>query len=490
MGQTLEKQILTITNPVILIDKMTMTYTDTEDPTQDKNPINSTEREFKKAGAIHPLLSINTYQFTAGQVLRLRLESTGFLPELSVTVVSTDGMFLSKFFPKDGDPISLFIRSKTDEFKPIRADFEITSVSSSPSEDNEGELTRFNISAHLRIPFMFSDHTKTFGSLTSFKTLLALCNELKIGFASNDTTTDDEMKWICPDDTYHKFMNDVTAASYKNENSFFKSFIDWHYFFNFVNVNNQFSDKAEFDDALDTVQDANDFFTGQTMLKIDTKIMLCNHKSLNGSGNYIQGYTLINNSGQVVVEDGYRRYAKFYDEFLNTSVPSDKYQSHYVEPMDTAGVSDKILLKGRVKEPEIFKNTQKCKWLGSQMSLPNGNTHKNYLYAGILNWQNTQNLEKLILKVSLGKPNFNLYRGQRVPVVILNSGNALRQKMSQDLTASNSNNISHDKFLSGYYMIHSIEYSWTQLGGFHQELLLTKREWPIPPQTMANKAQG
>src|SRR3990172_3876534 len=292
---SLEKKILSVTEPTIPIDQITMM--DTDDSNQ---PVNSTEKEFKKAGAIYPLIDINKYQFNTSELVRFRLDETEFLPEVSITVASGNGIFLSKHFPKDGDPVSVFIRSKMDEFKPVRADFEITSVNSFPSTDSDGEVIQFTMDGVLRIPGLYAEHCKAFNGKSSYDTLMDVCQELQIGFASNDTTTSDKMTWICPLDTYHKFIKDVTLSSYKNDDSFFKSYIDHHYFLNFVNADSQFSDEFEIDEMLDTFQDQNDFFKDHTIEKGESKLLLCNNKSLLGTSNYIMRYTVLNNAGQVV----------------------------------------------------------------------------------------------------------------------------------------------------------------------------------------------
>src|ERR1035437_5764773 len=106
---SLDKKILTITKPTIAIEQMDQV--NTADPNA---PITSVENKFKQAGAIWPVVEINKYQFNENEINSLYLDETGFIPRIRIGVTITDGIFLSKFFPKDGDPMSLFIRSKTD----------------------------------------------------------------------------------------------------------------------------------------------------------------------------------------------------------------------------------------------------------------------------------------------------------------------------------------------------------------------------------------
>jgi hypothetical protein len=478
----LDRKILSITKPTIPIDQMD--YNNTTDP---KNPVTSNVSRFKEAGAIFPLIEINKHQFDEKEVESFYLDETGFIPRVRVGVTITDGVFLSKYFPKDGDPMSILIRSMTDEFKPIRCDFEITLVNAFPSKSESGDVQAFTIEGVLRIPGLYGEWCKTFKK-TSYDSIIDICNELKVGFASNEIETTDKQTWINPFDTYEKFLIDITSASYKDDESFFKGFFDHYYFYNFVNMNNQFSDEFELEDAIETLTFNDDFLKDKRVEKIDTQIMLFNHNSMRATGNYIKGYTLVNKAGQVVIDNGYRRFLQYYDSELQKTNPKEKYQSYFVEPLSTKGTDNKILLKGRTKEDFYGKaddrsdsKYNKYKFMGNQTGLPGGNCHDNYFQAVLQNRQNNEEIEKMMLRVNLGKCNFNLYRGQRVPVLIVNIANTSRQKQTADDSQGTNDSLSFDKFLTGYYTIHGMTYSWNSHDGlFTQELMLTRREWPIP----------
>ena len=471
----LDNKILTITKPTIPIEQM-----DHMDTNDEKAPVNSDEKKFKQTGALWPVVEINKYQFNENEIESLYLDETGFIPRIRIGVTITDGLFISKHFPKDGDPMSIFIRSKTDEFKPIRCDFDITLINAFPSKSESGDVQQFTIEGTLRVPGLHAEWCKTFKDKTAYDTIIEVCNELKVGFASNETSTSDKQTWLNPFDTYNKFLNDVTMASYKDDESFFKSYFDHYYYLNYVNLNNQFSDELEFEEALEVLQMSDDFRQDNVIDKINTKLILANNKALTGGGGFIKGYTLVNKAGQVVIDNGYRRYLQHYDASLSTTVPKEKYQSYFIEPLNTKGTKDKVLLKGRTTE-DFFNTHNKYKMLGVQYGLPDGNCHENYLHAIVQNRQNNEELEKMMMRVNLGACNFNLYRGQRIPVLILNTSNNSRQSETADTSQSAEESISIDKFLSGYYSIHGITYSWSSQDGiFVQELMLTRREWPLP----------
>lgn len=482
----IELKILQYTKPTISIDQMVTLDTRAADsPTP-----SSVDNPEQQMGGLYPLVEINKYKFSQNEILTLDIDETGNIPTCNISVVSHDGIFMSTSFPKDGDKLSVFIRSKKDKVKPLRADFIITSVNGSPSSDNSGERAIFYIGGILAVPGYISDHCKAFKNMTSFDCLMKLASELGLGFASNETATNDKMTWICPFNTYESFLSTVTQATYKDDNSFYRTWIDHNYYLNLLNVNTQFSDEFDLDKAFEEINGSTDYFNKDKPDEIETKLLLTNHKNAKGTGNHITGYTLLNNSGNVVMDNGYRRYLQYYESQLDTDKPADKYKSFFIEPLHTDGVKDKIILRGRANDPTSGKE-YKYKWLGTQPALPDGNVHENFLYAMVANWQNNEEVEKMQLYCTLAKCNFNIYRGQRIPVIIINDGNPQRQKMTKDNSQSDEANISYDRFLSGYYMVNGFRYSWSaSTGKFVQDLFLTRREWPMPTFVPNEKSAG
>lgn len=481
----LHRKIQKITVPTIAIDEMSMG--NVEDP---NNPMYSTDSKTKQTGSLFPLIMINKYKFSENELTNFQLDLTDFLPRVQVTIAIGDGRFISKSYPKDGDPLSIFVRSRLDDFNPIRCDFEITSITSAPSSDSTGNTALYNIEASLRVPRLYAEFCTAYKDMSSYDALLELSTDMQLGFASNELITNDKMTWLCPYDSYRKFMSDITKASYKDDDSFFNTWIDHYYVMNFVNVNNQFGEEFDVEDALETLNSAKDFHEGHTLEPVKTKVLLSNHKNLRGTGNWISGYTLLNNCGQVVQQNGYRRYVQFYDMNAEGD-PNTKYQSYFIEPLNTEGVDDKILMRGRVKEPVIYKEQNKNKFLGIQVANPVGHVHENYMHAVVNNFQNKQEIDKMVMHVTLTKCNFNLYRGQRIPLLILNEPGTQRATMTQDPEAPDNPKLVQDKFLSGYYYIKGMKITWDEsTANFFQDLYLARREWPIPHQDSVNTAQG
>lgn len=477
---SLNNKILTISNPTIGIDEMSIDNYESGNRGRLLGP-----RDSKKLGDLYPYVEINGYKFDENEIVRLIIDDTGFYPRVQITVAVTNGVFVSKTYPKDGDPVSIFIRSKQKEFKPIRLDFEITFINSSPSTDSDGEKIAFVINGIIRIPNLYTEICKAYRNMTSYDCLLRTAEDLQLGFASNDTNTDDKMTWICPYDSYLDFIKNTTQAAYKNEESFFDSWIDHHYYLNFININQQFSEELEIDKAISNLSMLKDYDKGQTPKSVDLPLILSNFTGIQGSSMYISQYTLHNNTGLVGIHNGYRRAVQYYESNNSINNPEDSYRSFLIEAMNTRGAeADKIPLKGRNNE-NIYDQRNKYKWLGTQYSQNSEtkNVHDNYHYARILNWQNGVELDKMILQVVLPQANFNLYRGQRIPIVIINEGSLLRKQS----TKSDEENphmqlpFSYDRFLSGYYMVKGMKYRYdVNEAIFKMDVFLTRREWPLP----------
>jgi len=471
----LETKILSISNPSIAIDEMAI-------DDYEKQLVGK-ETDSKKLGALYPFVQVNGYKFDENEIVRLSLDISDFYPTVSITVASTNGVFLSKHYPKDGDPVSLFIRSRIKEFKPIRLDFEIIYVSSAPSTDSTGEKIAFTINGIIRIPNLHSEVCKSYKDMTSYDTLKKVSEELQLGFASNETKTDDKMTWLCPFDSYKTFIEDTTEASYKDDDSFYMSFIDSYYHLNFVNLNNQFSEELNIDEAIANLSMMKDYDSNQENKSSDMPLILSNLEQVQGSSMFIDKYTLLNNTGSVGINNGYRRYMQFYDDSLKEDKPENKYKSFSIEALNTKGAeNDKVAMKGR-KGENIYDTHSKYKWLGVQYGSKNvKNVHDNYQYAKILNHQNNIELDKMLMRVILPQANFNLYRGQRVPVVIVNSGDLLRKQVTKDPETNSEApvGITYDKFLSGYYVIKEMKYTYDiEELIFRQDIILSRREWPV-----------
>jgi hypothetical protein len=124
---------------------------------------------------------------------------------------------------------------------------------------------------------------------------------------------------------------------------------------------------------------------------------------------------------------------------------------------------------------------------------------------------NLQEISKTTLKIKMKGMNFYIYKYMRIPVVIYSGGDTKKQKQLQqrddelgenvDNTEDQTSGVSKttgenvtdptkpeesptsqvkNEFLSGYYVVKDIEYSYEDGEPITQNLTLVRREWPIP----------
>lgn len=489
-----ENQLIrTLTKPTIVLDDIQATDVEQGTATTIGSPTSSVAYS-KQTGGAFPLVQINTRIFESSQVTEMRISCESETPVATVTFNLNDKSFYSTSFPKDGDLMSIFIRSKDNIFKPIRNDYEISSVSVIPrTGGDENTPDDMVVSGKLRIPGY--DAVKCFSKKGSaLDVILSAATDLSLGFATNEVDTVDSQVWICPYEKTVDFIKDVALSAWKDDTSFFTWFVDHYYILNFVNVDPMFSE-AEIDEGLGFELITQDFGKDSDQAKFKGKAVLSNWDEMEGTNFHIKSYSLQNNSASVNLYHGYRRYAQFYDALVKEN------QSIFVDPRTTTGAeNDKQLMKGRPNE-NFYLQQINTKWMGAQYGENGENSHEKFNYARINNFQNNIHLPKMLLKITLDNANFNLRRMQPIPVIIVIKKDYARKKLNEpvdeDQQSSNPNSnepnreksallaedspITIDKTISGFYVVQSFSYIYQQ-GRFTQECTLIRREWPTPPQ--------
>lgn len=392
-----------------------------------------------------------------------------------------------------------------DNLKPIRIDYDIIDVTSHP------ESKTYGFRGIMKIPGFFMEQCTSFKENNSFDHLKALCGEIGLGFASNESATDDSMPRLCPFETYETFVEETVATTYKDEDSFFTWYIDPYYYLCLVNVNKQF----DLEDKADQVNLSTAVPTAGLSNMVDAKdsvkaaLILTNQPDKTGTNLYIESYSIESQTANIWINNGYMRYAQYFDIRESES----KYFSFFVDPFTTPGTEkDYQLPKGRVDEKDFYKKQVKYKWTGKQAPYSEqGNVHDNYLFASILNFQNLQEIKKTTLKVDLAGMNFYVYKYMKIPIAIYEQGNGksnidklkardealgeggnLDKKPEGVLTANRDGGNNPDElgadqrdgiknsFLSGNYVVGGVKYTYQSPGPIKMSLTLIRREWPIP----------
>lgn len=439
----------------------------------------------KEAGYAKPFIFINGY-FVQRFLIDFDLDMNQILPTIRFRFYTGDPSFLNINYPKDGDIVSIYIRSNVTVYKPIRMDFSILSVDSNLSDSPEGKMITFSILGECRIPGFYTEVCKAYRNSTSYQALLQVSQDLDLGFATNDPSLNDSMTWICPNISYYNFIKEVTLSSYKDDRSFYACWVDLYYNLNFVNINNQL-------EAEDVIQQAkiipgsatgraNDtLFPGIELLPADLPIMLSNHPQQSGYPFFMYAYTLLSDSGNTTNQMGYVQEVQFYNENAQyENEPSEKYVKYTIESTTTENIIENMVLqKGRASEKEYLKEIRK-KWMGILFSGQEGQVHPNYLQARAQNPLNLSDVTKFTLVVETRSYFAGFYRGQVIPVSVYVTEKGPRMDntgKSNDQFAQAQEGIVLDQFLSGQYVLMGFSIKWSPNKGFHQVLNLCRREW-------------
>jgi len=320
---------------------------------------------------------------------------------------------------------------------------------------------------------------------------LNIADELGLGFASNIDNTTDFQTWTNPYDTSYKYIQDITANSYLNDGAFFTSYIDQYYYLNFINVNHVFSQDAELE------EDLLHFLNQSDLITLDSKTieykfpnMISNMLQMQGTSKYIYSYQQTNKGGLISKNNGYKRYIQYW------SLEDKQFINEFIDPIVEGTPGMIPTNKGRIVNGEIegpLKNQVKFKYLGTQ----GDNTHDNFMYSAILNYQNLVEIEKFGMIVELDMFNPGIIRFQRIYCQIFE----FEEKVKDTLLASTVNqndapneakkrtettdNLGNDKtsetgilneYLSGFYIVSGIEYFYKKPGYLKQRLHLKRRE--------------
>lgn len=481
-------------------------------------PSNPPPSEEESAGQIesvaslqHPLIKINDYILNDVEIRKMVINSTGFVPEIMLKVEFIHQTFLTKELPKDGDIISVAIKNKNNILKLIRADFVITGVQSGENTTQAVGPVTMIFYGSLFIPWLLNGTYSFSHEGTSFEAFKALAKKLQLGFATNEDNTNDKQVWISSHTPLSNFINDTIQCSYKDDESFYKAWIDIYYNLNFVNVNKQLMSS---EDEVDTGALLNnidkDYTYGEKTDEsevIESPKVFSNYDAFRTSSFYIITWKPINRSTQITYEVGTKVLCNMFEhnEKLFKTADSKKYWNIPLEPTyDPAKLNQYILLRGRATQNPDMKGKDLTKanysfpeineynaWTGIQYTISNpdddnlqwdGNHHSNYQKARVQNLINNKELDKLNLLITVNGMNANLIKGDKVPVVLVKKDPVENQLVSPESAGSDL----LEQFYSGWFyvkgfnIIYDKENAGSVMSNFRQEFILTRREWPPP----------
>ena len=465
--------------------------------------------QLNTVGNDYPIIRINDMVLGKDDIQSMLISSKGFLPTIELSLKFANTALISKNMPKDGDMVSVFVRTNTSAINYLRNDFIINHVDSNVSSKSA------NNTVFLRGELFiegFTSNNNTFGIIgTSKDVMKEIAKKFKMGFAYNDADDmDDLQNWLCCFSSPQVFIEDVTRHSWKNNMSFFKSWVDLYYNLCFVNVNKFLSSDENPEDEIDLT-----FFSSTVALNDLTSSndkpdnakpflkVFSNFDSFKGSSFYISKWHPVNRSNSL--SSGYSNIIHSFTHNQNVYIENKDNceDTLIVNPVyDTSKLDSYIILRGRAKYDEnanpdneqarvnySMQNTYiNHIWSGVEYKMDkdensssnntwSGNVHHNYHNAAYQNEINDIELNKLYIEVVCDGLCLQVMRGERVPV-FLKYNTPLDKNISPDDPGFN-------RFYSGYYIVDSIEYKYngkvkTGYSSFSTIMSLKRREWPTP----------
>lgn len=495
---SINNHILTITEPTIKLDEVVFESFGEGEPEASK--VNTSK------GYII-MVSINGYVFSDKDVLRMRLDCNGSLPTIDLTLADNQGLFTIDTFPRDGDVINFRMGTldKT-SYKDIRIDFDITTADQ-PKQNSNVKGGKYNFSGRIKVPGLYADECKSYGVGTSLDHIESIANDLKLGVATNIDSTDDKMNLILPYNSRFDTLEDLVRHSYIDEDSFQVYCIDQYYYVNYVNLNTLLESEESFEEMIAAYdRELNDMPANQSddsANQTKKPLILTNHKRDAGTNLFIEAQSLVNSAGDKTKKNGYKRTLQFFENDSDEGLVS-----HDIEPLASKQMSDiEEPMKGR-RDEDRYKGETKTKYTGRKNSDPEtSHTHLNYEYAAISNAQNLDEVKKMSLEVSLASFNPAIHLYQKIPVAIYTNQqdklgadkvikDAKKEKGFETTVDEDSSTVEPgkyviDEFLSAYYIVGGIEYTFKAGdSSVKQKLKLLRREWPsrinnINPETVA-----
>ena len=474
-------------------------------------------------GVSFPVIRVNDYVFQAQSVRYMRLSCDSFLPTITVKIKTIESNVLNKNMPKDGDMLSLYMRTPTSALEYVRCDFIITSVNSGAVSSLPNVIgSNLDITGVLFIPGFNATRQNTFGYIgTSREVLRHIAEDFGIGFAYNDEdNTNDFQGWISVNRTIPEYINELTAHSWKDNISFYRSWVDIYYNIVYVNVNkylNSPENNKEIDMTFLTNVISNmgqsthdsDPEKATAMLKI-----FCNLPQFRGTPFYIKKWRPSNNSTSISFNIGYSVSLSSFihnQGVMNTNMDEAFSMLECIPSYNKEKTKEEIILRGRsYYDPEMnpetdrenvnydFVNTYVRKqWYGVLQMLNDdekdtesnenwsGNVHKNYALAPTHNNINMAELNKLYITIECEGLNLQVQRGEYVPVLIGFTGEAdyLMNNTLNDIAQEA--DLKANRMFSGYYYVDKVEYIYkysntASFSDFSTVFTLKRREWPTP----------
>jgi hypothetical protein len=389
-----------------------------------------------------PFLWYSGTQIPERDISYLEIYYDDYVPKATVTFKDTLGLVKSpETRPLNDTKFEIFLNSGSDIIKSIHLKFKIEIQ----QDNKKGSIS---VTGILDIRDFYKVSYRSYQG-SSFEVLRKVSGELDLGFNSNITNTNDIMKWRRNGEMTKEFIKSIIMHSYISDESFVIGYIDYYWCLNYVDIEKEWKRDISNDLAINS-QGVSYLSEGVENDKI-VPLILTNDPSNNSSVLYFMNHRFNNNSTYFTSKTGVFTESKAYDrikkQFLKFRIDSQTSDGNVV------------ILKGSQQDTDEINTNYSTSYSGK---IDTDNVHNNYLYAVDQNKRNLDELVKISMEMELPKPNFNLYKYQKVNIEFINQ----KQTISDSKIS--------DERLSGDWLIVDIRYIWS--GRLYQKITAVRKE--------------
>lgn len=412
----------------------------------------------------YPLIYIDGVQVENQNIKELIISNNLMFPTLEMTFSDPTSKLIMDKYPVDDTILSVYKRSTSDGLMDIKMDFKITNYTM--INGVSGDKITLKLKAILNIDPLYLYNSESYKD-TSYNVLDKLSKEMKLGFASNIDGTNDEMVWINPGELRQSFINDIIKNSYIDDTTFLYGYVDFYYNFNYVDINKQLNSDISTQMTINDTERIGDEFENEPL-----PLILTNNKDSIETTMYIDKYTINQDSTEINIDSGYRY------EYNGYNKSDDHFKTYFIDSITDSG-SNGLILKGNpfTTNGILYEQSISSEWMGK---FDTTNVHENYLHTELQNNNNLKFLQKLKMTIRMGKPNYSLYRFQKVLVELYNFGKMENEEESNSKPIEPGEQGEYDSkiihYLSGEWLITAINFIFTSKNSNVQEITLVKRE--------------
>ena len=399
-------------------------------------------------------------ELVAQNINKLIIDNNKFMPLCYVSYSDSYSLLHDIGFPADDAKVTIVIPSNDPSLGNIFMEFKIQKYEVETIRNSE--IKKIHMWGICNVNNLLICEYKSYTS-NSFDLFNTVAQNSGLGLMSNVDTSSDTMTWINPSMNNYMFLQDVTKKAWCGESSFVWTFLDLFYNINYVDVEKCLSDNIDNIAWVNTNILDNKLIPNTTASDKIISPILSNEPANRGSNIFFTSEKILNQSTDISLKRGYKRNAYFYDIDGNWADKAGAYKIYGLDTITSLGpTNNAIILKGAPGELDFFNANNVNHYMDK---IDTKNMYPDFLWAKLQNKENIHDLQKIIMKITLPIPNFNIKRYEKLELMFTNKNIGI--KASQK-------NVK----LNGEWLVLGISYHFNG-STIWQEVTICKRELTI-----------